>query len=639
MRRQEIEGQKRKAIELLNQFMQDEGFLAKSNFVPFSLDNFVPQCSNTLAERGDGLLAKAAERGRLDLAHILIDQLKTDPGLDRTPYNASPLYMASRRGHVEIVKLLLAKGVDVKPSSRGGTTPLDAASIEGYAKIVELLLASGAEINPGIPGIEKTPLYLASQLGHVAVVKLLIRGGADANRADRGGATPLMMAAEEGHEEVVELLICGGAHINQTRIFDDVTPLHLASQLGHVAIVESLLVSQADINSVTSSSKETPLMMAAEKGHEEVVELLICGGAHINQTRSFDYATPLHLASQLGHVAIVKLLLGGGAAINKAIGGKTPLLMAAEEGHISVVELLLGGGADVNAGMPLYAALERGRVEAAAFLIFRGGNLGRRALPAADLQNHKAIALADSLVTRRDESLFTTLSLAEKRFPSSYSSLLRGISEKMSGLGNIEKDLPGYLANLTEKLKSALSYNGSLSGSPAVFDNGSLFTRFLAQELSDALIAAIASPEEVQLSKDLFLNKDLPVSKGGFTMRTLATSHQDVKSKILTEVTALLGKSTDHPKGVSQNDKGEWMLEYSERGAAEVKTTLVKEATLEQLKSLKSCLKTPREATVLADGGAAPASEAEGLADGGGFADRENQRTAEKTSKGRCSIM
>ena len=58
-----------------------------------------------------------------------------------------PLYIASQRGHNEVVRALLSAGAKVNQQSKGGASPLYIASHEGHGKVVHTLLSAGAIVN------------------------------------------------------------------------------------------------------------------------------------------------------------------------------------------------------------------------------------------------------------------------------------------------------------------------------------------------------------------------------------------------------------------------------------------------------------------------------------------------------------
>ncbi len=52
------------------------------------------------------------------------------------------MHAAVSRGHIEVVKILLANGADINAKDKNGITALNLASENGYKEIVYLLLTA-----------------------------------------------------------------------------------------------------------------------------------------------------------------------------------------------------------------------------------------------------------------------------------------------------------------------------------------------------------------------------------------------------------------------------------------------------------------------------------------------------------------
>jgi len=104
-------------------------------------------------------------------------------------------------GHLEIMKVLLAKGARPDGVEKSGRPPLHVACARGDLEAVRLLIAGGANVNARwtyvdrgwrvLPPTNQTPLHLAAAFAHLEVVRLLLESGADADAKDSEGRTPL----------------------------------------------------------------------------------------------------------------------------------------------------------------------------------------------------------------------------------------------------------------------------------------------------------------------------------------------------------------------------------------------------------------------------------------------------------------
>lgn len=119
----------------------------------------------------------------------------------------TPLHYAAWHGHGEAARYLLDLGADPASISMDPlrNQPLHAASTAGHVDIVAMLLAAGVDVNAEQSG-QWTALHGAAEKGHAAVVRLLLEHGAVTTRRSYTGATPLSLAEARGHAAVVALL-------------------------------------------------------------------------------------------------------------------------------------------------------------------------------------------------------------------------------------------------------------------------------------------------------------------------------------------------------------------------------------------------------------------------------------------------
>jgi hypothetical protein len=125
-------------------------------------------------------------------------------------FNWTPLFAASRNGHVGVAQVLLDHGADVNLQDTYKQTPLSWASSRGL-EFVRLLLKHGANVNTQDCLIRKTPLHRAAGCGNFEIVRLLLDHGADMHIRNEYGSTPFQLATRKEHHDITQLLLDRGA--------------------------------------------------------------------------------------------------------------------------------------------------------------------------------------------------------------------------------------------------------------------------------------------------------------------------------------------------------------------------------------------------------------------------------------------
>lgn len=196
----------------------------------------------------DPLLVTAAAYGRLDVVRLLL-RAGASPTVE-TDTGRTPMGVAVERGHLDVVKELVAHGVE----------PLDATGVDSVLRDaltaaaedphtttlarLETLLDAGVTV----ASTEESAVVQAIELRAIpAVLRVLFRHGANPNDRRADGTTALMLAA----------------------IRDD------------PASVDTLLQHGADAEA-TDEAGYTALMRATERGISDVVSILLAHGAEPN---------------------------------------------------------------------------------------------------------------------------------------------------------------------------------------------------------------------------------------------------------------------------------------------------------------------------------------------------------------------
>ena len=200
--------------------------------------------------------------GLRSIVEFLVNEYSQDVYSHYFSNNVTPLHLASRHGHVEVVCFLLKLGVDVAAQDKFGSIPLHYASNDGQVEIVRILIDRGADVK-AVNANGRTPLHDASLNGHVEVVYMLIEHGADVTAQNQNESSPLHEALRSGKVEVARILVERGADVTAREV-GGLTPLHRASRQGQLEIARVLIERGADIAARTDYG-QTPLHLAAEQ--------------------------------------------------------------------------------------------------------------------------------------------------------------------------------------------------------------------------------------------------------------------------------------------------------------------------------------------------------------------------------------
>jgi ankyrin repeat protein len=272
---------------------------------------------------------KLIEDGRLNDVKEVFNNNSNIFNNIKTKHRETPLHVASRYGHLNIVKYLIEnfnKIININIIDNNKQTALHIASEKGYTEIVIYLITKGANIDM-LDSRNRTPLhcsveYIKEETARYLISELKKRKNVNGNKSNVLSKKPYNIPYEIYHLNyeninIIKILIDNGVDVDYKTEDGGLTLLHLASASQKTEFIKYLVEdAHADINSIDDFS-QTPLFSAVYYDKFETVKYLIDKGCDICHTNNEGVSILQILVSEQDTDAdIVKYLVLKGAEID-----------------------------------------------------------------------------------------------------------------------------------------------------------------------------------------------------------------------------------------------------------------------------------------------------------------------------------
>jgi len=158
-----------------------------------------------LANNHYNAIHTAIYQGDIGTISKLLSSSSLDKLNEQTDAGVSALHMAIKLGHMDIVKLLLTKAIDIDIQDKHDNTPPHSTIATKRLDIVRLLIAKEADMEIG--NLEDiTPLHQATYTGDSEIVTFLVDSGAKVDSLNEQKTTPCQMALAHNNMKVSFLM-------------------------------------------------------------------------------------------------------------------------------------------------------------------------------------------------------------------------------------------------------------------------------------------------------------------------------------------------------------------------------------------------------------------------------------------------
>lgn len=131
------------------------------------------------------------------------------------------LHVAVSGENIDVVKLLIDEGVDLKSYDEFGIPLLCKIAGTNRCDIAELLIEKGADVNQPDQMCEWTPCFIATWFNEAEMLTFLLSRGASIDKPDFQNRVPLAIAVKRNNTKSVSVLLKNGAKLyNSSKVFN-----------------------------------------------------------------------------------------------------------------------------------------------------------------------------------------------------------------------------------------------------------------------------------------------------------------------------------------------------------------------------------------------------------------------------------
>lgn len=215
--------------------------------------------------------------------------------ISSTIKSRTALHEACKRGWVKGVKVLMEAHADVDKEDAKGETPLEMAIRKQHTEVVRLLLEGGARLT----GQDNTMLPYLHIAPNPEITQLLLSVGAKINGTDRQGLAPLHTQVWTGRLEVVKELLKNGADPNVRGPYHRTPAFFLA--VGEVKeILDELIKAGLDLTIIDSKGNNACHAIAFLASDDAVIEYVFDLEPFNWGVENHKGETPLHILEETG---------------------------------------------------------------------------------------------------------------------------------------------------------------------------------------------------------------------------------------------------------------------------------------------------------------------------------------------------